>query len=353
MIGHTLDSRAIAIIGAGAWGTALAIHAARLGLSVRLWARRPELAAALKPGLENESFLPGFPLPPGIEATSDPEKAVLDASLILWVAPSHGLRAVARLFRPYLPKNAVMISCAKGVEDDTYATMTEILAEETSGLEPVLGVLSGPSFAKEVAAGLPTAVTLAFSKIGSAREAQKLLSAPVFRIYTSSDVLGVELGGAMKNVYAIAAGVCDGLKLGLNARAAFLTRALAEMTRLAAAVGANPLTISGLSGLGDLLLTATGDLSRNRRVGLRLGAGEKLDDILANQREVAEGVRNARAIWGLAQSRDLILPTVRETYRVLHEGKDPRQGLVDLLTRRLKEELPPDLSAAPAYGGRG
>jgi glycerol-3-phosphate dehydrogenase (NAD(P)+) len=187
-------------------------------------------------------------------------------------------------------------------------------------------------------------VTLAFAEREVARSVQTLLSAPVFRIYTSPDVKGVELGGAMKNVYAIAAGICDGLNLGLNARAAFLTRALAEMSRLAVALGANPLTISGLSGLGDLMLTATGDLSRNRRVGLRLGAGESLDSILANRREVAEGVRNARAIWGLAQSKGLTLPTVRETYRVLHEGKNPRQGLVDLLTRRLKEELPADLS---------
>jgi glycerol-3-phosphate dehydrogenase (NAD(P)+) len=229
------------------------------------------------------------------------------------------------------------------VEDDTFATMTEVLAAETNDLNPILGALSGPSFAQEVAAGLPTAVTLALTDPKAARAIQTLLSAPVFRIYTSQDIKGVELGGAMKNVYAIAAGICDGLSLGLNARAAFLTRALAEMTRLAVATGANPLTISGLSGLGDLLLTATGDLSRNRRVGLRLGAGETLEAILANQREVAEGVKNARAIWGLAQSLGLNLATIRETFRVLHEGKDPRQALVDLLTRRLKEELPPDL----------
>jgi glycerol-3-phosphate dehydrogenase (NAD(P)+) len=263
--------------------------------------------------------------------------------LVLWVVPSHVLRGVARQFRPHLTKEAVNVSAAKGVEDDTFATMTEILAEEFQGLNQSIGALSGPSFALEVAEGLPTAVTLAFPDPKVAREVQTLLSAPVFRIYTSTDVKGVELGGAMKNVYAIAAGICDGLRLGLNARAAFLTRALAEMSRLAAAVGANPMTISGLSGLGDLLLTATGDLSRNRRVGLRLGAGESLEAILANQREVAEGVRNARAIWGLAQSKGLILPTVRETFRVLHEGKSPRRGLVDLLTRRLKEELSPDL----------
>jgi glycerol-3-phosphate dehydrogenase (NAD(P)+) len=314
-----------------------------LGLSVRLWARREELAAAINVSRVNESFLPGATLPSKVVAFSDPQEAVAEASLIIWVIPSHVFREVVRRFRPYIPTGSINLSAAKGVEDDTFATMTKILTEEATGLDLAIGAISGPSFAREVAEGLPTAVTVAFSDPETAKSVQTLLSAPVFRIYTSTDVTGVELGGAMKNVYAIAAGVCDGLRLGLNARAAFLTRALAEMSRLAVALGANPLTISGLSGLGDLLLTATGDLSRNRRVGLRLGAGESLAAILANQREVAEGVRNSRAIYGLAQSLGLSLPTVRETYRVLYEGKDPRQGLVDLLTRRLKSELPPDL----------
>ncbi|MDR2142239.1 MAG: NAD(P)-dependent glycerol-3-phosphate dehydrogenase [Deltaproteobacteria bacterium] len=338
-----LTSRNISIIGAGAWGTSLAIHTARLGLPVRLWARRPEMAATLSQARVNEAFLPGFPLPPGVSLHNDPVEAVAEAAIIIWVVPSHGLREVARRFRSYLPPGVFQISATKGIEDDTFATMTEILREETQREASSIGVLSGPSFAREVAAGLPTAVTLAFLDLKVARLAQALLSAPVFRVYSSQDVKGVELGGAMKNVYAIAAGICDGLNLGLNARAAFLTRALAEMTRLAVAVGANPLTISGLSGLGDLLLTATGDLSRNRRVGLRLGAGEPLSSILANQREVAEGVNNSRAVWGLAQKLGLSLPTIRETFRVLHEGKDPRQGLVDLLTRRLKDELPSSL----------
>jgi glycerol-3-phosphate dehydrogenase (NAD(P)+) len=302
------------------------------------------LAASINEKRVNDSFLPGATIPSGVTAFSDPQ-AVLDAaSLIIWVIPSHVFREVVKRFQPFIPYGSLNLSAAKGVEDDTFATMTKILTEETRGLNLSIGVISGPSFAREVAEGLPTAVTVAFSDHKTAKNVQTLLSAPVFRIYTSTDITGVELGGAMKNVYAIAAGVCDGLSLGLNARAAFLTRALAEMSRLAVALGANPLTISGLSGLGDLLLTATGDLSRNRRVGLRLGAGESLDSILANQREVAEGVRNSRAIYGLAQSLGLSLPTVRETYRVLHEGKNPRQGLVDLLTRRLKSELPPDLA---------
>ncbi|MDR1606804.1 MAG: NAD(P)-dependent glycerol-3-phosphate dehydrogenase [Deltaproteobacteria bacterium] len=337
-----LISRDIAIIGSGAWGTALAIHAARLGWSARLWARRPELAEKIQNTRENEAFLPGFSLPPEVTVISDPAQAVTGAGLVIWVVPSHGLRDVARLFRPFLNPKTILMSATKGIEDNTYSSMTQILAQECAQDTPI-GAMSGPSFAREVAQGLPTAVTVAFRDAAVAKTIQSLLSAPVYRIYTSQDVTGVELGGAMKNVYAIAAGVCDGLSLGYNARAAFLTRSLAEMTRLAAAMGANPLTLSGLSGLGDLMLTATGDLSRNRKVGLRLGAGESLADILANQRAVAEGVNNARSIWGLAQAKNLILPTAREIYRVLHEGKDPRQGLVDLLTRRLKDELAPDL----------
>jgi glycerol-3-phosphate dehydrogenase (NAD(P)+) len=321
----------------------LAIHTARQGFSVRLWARRPELAETLNLERENESFLPGLTLPPSIVATCDHEEAVKEARLVIWVVPSHVLRSVVRGFRPYLTSKTILVSAAKGIEDDSFATMTEILTEETLGLTMPVGALSGPSFAREVAEGLPTAVTVAFEDLQVAAQVQTWLSAPVFRIYTSGDVKGVELGGAMKNVYAIAAGICDGLCLGLNARAAFLTRALAEMTRLAVSVGANPLTISGLSGLGDLLLTATGDLSRNRRVGLRLGSGENLTDILAGQREVAEGVKNTKSLWGLVQANGLNLPTIREIYRVLYEGKAPRQGLVDLLTRRLKPELAPDL----------
>ncbi|MDR1578069.1 MAG: NAD(P)-dependent glycerol-3-phosphate dehydrogenase [Deltaproteobacteria bacterium] len=346
-----LINRNISIIGTGAWGTALAIHAARLGLSVRLWARRSELADRIRETRVNDDFLPCFSLPANVSIHSDPAAAVDGAGLILWVVPSHGLRDVARRFKPYLTPGVVLMSATKGVEDDTYASMTDILAAETAGLSLAIGAMSGPSFAREVAQGLPTAVTVAFRRPEVAQAIQTLLSAPVFRIYTSQDVIGVELGGAMKNVYAIAAGVCDGLCLGLNARAAFLTRALAEMTRLGVALGANPLTISGLSGLGDLLLTATGDLSRNRRVGLRLGTGETLEAILTNQRAVAEGVNNARAVWGLAQSKGLSLPTIREIYKVLHEGKDPRQGLVDLLTRRLKDELSPDLLTQVASNG--
>jgi glycerol-3-phosphate dehydrogenase (NAD(P)+) len=341
---HVPVSQLVAVVGAGAWGTTLAIQAARQGLKVRLWARRPEVAGRLAADREHQALVPGQRFPSTLEVTSDPASAVEGAGLVLWVVPSHAFREVARRVLPHAPDGAVHVSASKGIEDGSFATMTSILTEESGG-RALVGALSGPSFAKEVARGLPTAVTLAASDPAAGRWVQGLISTPVFRLYTSADLAGVQLGGALKNVYAIAAGICDGLGLGLNARAALITRGIMEMSRLAVCLGANPLTLSGLSGTGDLFLTCTGELSRNRQVGLRLGAGEDLEAILAGRREVAEGVRNAKSVWGLAQSHGLALPTAREVYRVLYEGKQPRQGLVDLLTRRLKEELPSDLAA--------
>jgi glycerol-3-phosphate dehydrogenase (NAD(P)+) len=266
------------------------------------------------------------------------------ARLVIWAVPSHGMRAVAGRILPLAEEGSVHLSAAKGLEDVSFLTMTRVLESlAPEGLSCAFGALSGPSFAGEVALGLPTALTLGMADPAVAEAVQCLLSAPTFRIYTTRDTLGCELGGALKNVYAIAAGVCDGLRLGLNARAAFLTRALSEMTRLAKVMGANPLTLMGLSGMGDLILTATGELSRNRRVGLRLGAGESLDEILAGRRDVAEGVKNAKSFWGLGQSLGVSMPVCREVYRVLYEGKPLRQGMVDLLTRRLKEEVHPEV----------
>jgi glycerol-3-phosphate dehydrogenase (NAD(P)+) len=332
------------VVGAGAWGTALALHAARLGHRVTLWARRGEIAERVNVRRENPDFLPGVRLDGSIRAVCDPAKAVEGASLVIWAVPSHGMREVARMILPHLAPGAAQVSASKGIEDGTFLTMSEILASETpEGRTGPVGALSGPSFAKEVARGLPTAVTLGMEDSPVAKIIQQKLSAPVFRIYTSDDLRGVELGGALKNVYAIAAGICDGLELGLNARAAFLTRALSEMTRLAGELGAHPMTLSGLSGMGDLILTATGELSRNRQVGLRLGSGESLESILSGRRDVAEGVRNAKAVWGVAQKRKLSLPVAREVYRVLYEGKSPRQGMVDLLTRKLKDEIHPQV----------
>jgi glycerol-3-phosphate dehydrogenase (NAD(P)+) len=311
---------------------------------VKLWARREEIASEINQRHKNSAFLPGVSLPPSIKASTSPEEVMKDSKLVLWAVPSHGMRLVAKNLSPFLEDGAVQISVSKGIEDESFLTMTEILKEETPiGINSSVGALSGPSFASEVSKGLPTALTLGMDDLATCKAVQCLLSAPTFRIYTSRDTLGVELGGALKNVYAIAAGICDGLDLGLNARAAFLTRALAEMTRLANVMGAHPMTLAGLSGIGDLILTATGELSRNRQVGLRLGRGESLEDILSGRRDVAEGVKNAKSIWGMAQTLKVSMPSCREVYRVLYEGKPLKQGMVDLLTRRLKEEVYPEL----------
>jgi glycerol-3-phosphate dehydrogenase (NAD(P)+) len=313
-------------------------------MSVKLWARREEIASEINQKHKNPAFLPGVSLPPAIKATTNPQEAIKDSQLILWAVPSHGMREVALLLSPHLEDGSVQVSVSKGIEDETFLTMSEILKKETpKGIRSAVGALSGPSFALEVSKGLPTALTLGMEDVETAKAVQCLLSAPTFRIYTSTDTLGVELGGALKNVYAIAAGICDGLELGLNARAAFLTRALSEMTRLAEVMGAHPMTLSGLSGIGDLILTATGALSRNRQVGLRLGKGETLEQILSGRHDVAEGVKNAKSIWGMAQKLKVGMPTCREVYRVLYEGKPLKQGMVDLLTRRLKEEVHPEV----------
>ena len=336
---HPLPPK-VAVIGAGAWGTALASHAARLNLEVSLWTHEPEVAEQINRERINQAFLPDMQLPCGLAASTDLGRVLEGQKLALMVAPSHLMREMAARMAPVLAPDTLVISASKGIEDETSCTMVQILEEELqqySSLE--LGALSGPSFAREVALGLPTAVTLAMRSRPLAQAVQTLLSAPTFRIYTSLDLMGVELGGALKNVYAIAAGICEGLGLGLNARAAMLPRALREMTRMAVALGANPMTLAGLSGMGDLILTATGELSRNRQVGLRLGRGEKLADILAGRRDVVEGIQNARSVHSLAQRYKVEMPMAREVYRVLYENKEPRQGLTDLLSRPLKAEL--------------
>ena len=331
----------VAIIGSGSWGTALAAHIARQGILVTLWARKPEVAECINLHKENKAFLPGLKLPSNIMAVSDLGQALAGQTLILMVVPSHVMREIARKIAPLISDGAIIISASKGIEDETSATMAHILAEEISGKGVEFGAISGPSFAREVSQGLPTAVTLGMNSQPLAEAVQKNLSSPTFRIYTSLDLVGVELGGALKNVYAIATGICDGFSLGLNARAAMLARALAEMNRMAVAMGANPMTLMGLSGMGDLILTATGDLSRNRKVGLRLGAGESLQDIMAGSREVAEGIRNAKSVYHMAARYQVDMPMAQEVYRVLYEGKHPRHGMVDLLTRKLKNELDP------------
>lgn len=329
----------VVVLGSGSWGTALAIHLARLGNAVTLWARTPEMATRLRTAGEHAQCHPGVPFPAGLMATADLEEACRAAAAVVVSCPSHAVRALGEQIRPVLPPGALIVSTSKGVEQDTHATMSDVLQSVLPDHMTRVSVLSGPSFAREVAQGLPTAVTAAAGYPSVAEELQRLFSGPTFRVYTSTDVVGVEIGGAVKNVIAVAAGVSDGLGFGNNTRAALITRGLAEISRLAIHRGANPATLYGLSGLGDLVLTCTGDLSRNRTVGLRLGRGETLEQIIASMTEVAEGVRNTASVRGLARSASLDMPLTEQMYAVLYEGKAPWQAVTDLMARRLRSEL--------------
>jgi glycerol-3-phosphate dehydrogenase (NAD(P)+) len=329
----------VAVIGAGAWGTALAHHLAANGHEVSLWAYEPEVAASINGARENSLFLPGMPLHPRVRASAQLASALGGAAVVLFVTPSHVARPTLRAALPHLPARAPILVASKGLETETLQTMAEVFAAE---LAPpgshALAFVSGPSFAREVAAGLPTAVTVASRDAAAAHVAQELLSGETFRAYTTDDVVGVEIGGALKNVVAIAAGISDGLGLGNNARSALITRGLAEMARLGVARGARPATFAGLAGLGDLVLTCTGDLSRNRSLGLALAAGRTLAEIQGATRTVAEGVRTAAAAVRLAEASRVEMPIAAQVHRVLFEGASPRAALHELMTRTLKDE---------------
>jgi glycerol-3-phosphate dehydrogenase (NAD(P)+) len=329
----------IAVLGAGSWGTALAVHLGRLEHEVRLWARSPELIETLTAARENPVYLPGVPFPPSVRPTAGLPAACGGADVVLFVCPSGGIRAMAEAVRPNLGAKPVLVCAAKGVEQGTLLTMSGVL-EQVLGDEhgARVAVLSGPSFAREVGLGVPTAVTAAARDTAVAEGVQRVFNGPTFRVYTATDVIGVEIGGAVKNVIALAAGVSDGLGFGHNSRAALITRGLAEITRLAMRLGAERHTLAGLSGLGDLVLTCTGDLSRNRTVGLRLGRGERLADIVASMKEVAEGVRNTASVRDLARSVGVEVPITEQMYLLLYEDKDPRQVVIDLMTRGLRRE---------------
>jgi glycerol-3-phosphate dehydrogenase (NAD(P)+) len=330
----------IGVVGAGAFGTALSGLLAGRGHEVRLWAREAELLPELRARHENPMYLPGVKLPDSVAATGEVAEAVGGAELVVLAAPSHATREVAQSVLAHLPANIPIVTVAKGIENGTLKTMTEVL-EDVFPIErhPYLAVLSGPSFAREVAQRLPTAVTVASLWNRVAKKVQHAFSTDRFRVYTSSDVIGVQIGGSLKNVVAIAAGASDGLGFGLNSRAALITRGLAEITRAAERLGANPLTLSGLSGLGDLALTCTGELSRNRQLGLSLGRGEKVADILAGKLTVTEGVKTAASAVQLADKLRIEMPIAREVYALLFEDKPARQAVVDLMTRQLKAEL--------------
>lgn len=340
----------VGVLGGGAWGTALAIHCARMGHEVMIWAREKDVVDGINgPDRENRTFLAGHQCPAGLLASQDMAQVVGFAQLVLMVIPTQfvvpTMAQVGQLFRP----DHILCSCAKGIENDTLETCDQILDRV---LPPHMrnrtSFLSGPSFAAEVASGKPTVVTIAARDEAVAEQVQKTLSTPYFRCYRTSDVAGVELGGALKNVLAIACGISDGLGYGANARAALITRGLAEITKVAVARGANPLTFLGLSGMGDLVLTCTGDLSRNRTVGLRIGRGERLEDILASTHTVAEGVVTARSAEALARKLGVDAPIINGIFRVLHMGEDPNKVTLEVMSRELKPEVAREVADAAA-----
>ncbi|NDV19671.1 NAD(P)H-dependent glycerol-3-phosphate dehydrogenase [Pseudodesulfovibrio sp. JC047] len=328
----------IAVLGAGAWGTTLADMLAKNNVNTTLWAREPEVVTAIRKNRENTTFLPGVTLSEKLNVESDPEIAFAEADYFLVVIPSQFIRPALEGFRDILPDNPVIVCASKGIELDTLAPMSRVVAESLEGKRPRYASLSGPSFAAEVSADMPTSVSLGCEDHELGRELQEAFSTPYFRVYFTPDYRGVELGGAVKNVIAIAAGMADGLNFGHDARAALITRGLAELSRLGEAMGGQERTFMGLSGMGDLVLTCTGDLSRNRQVGLKLGQGQKLNDIINDMHAVAEGVKTTKSLHDLSQKLGVELPITDQVYKILYEDKDPAQATRDLMNRNLKDE---------------
>lgn len=333
----------IAIIGAGAWGTALCIALGRKGThQVKLWSHEKEVCETIRERRVNDRFLPGCAIPEAVHATTSYQEAIGEAEIVVSVMPSHHCRSVFEDLCPNLSPGMLLVSATKGIENKTDLRMTEVIREvvkKNRSFVPRLGALSGPSFALEVARGDPTAITVASEDGDLARSVQREFSDPYFRIYTNDDVIGVELGGALKNTIAIAAGICDGLGLGHNSVAALITRGLAEITRLVVACGGKAETMAGLAGLGDLVLTCTGGLSRNRSVGVELGRGRKLPEILAGMHgAVAEGVFTTTAGLGLARARRVEMPITEQMYEILQKGKSPRAAVHELMSRSAKSE---------------
>lgn len=325
-----------AVVGAGAWGTALADLLARAGHDVVLWAREEDVVESVNTLHRNDRFLLGATLAPSLRATCDLADAVRDAEVVTYVAPSHVLRQVLRAHAASVPPAATLVVATKGIERESLAIMTDVVAEELPGHEIV--ALSGPSFAAEVAARQPTAVVAASARLAVAEQVQRVFSTESFRVYAHDDVIGVELGGALKNVMAVATGMAEGLGLGFNSRAALITRGLAEMTRLGVALGARPATFAGLAGMGDLVLTCTGSLSRNRSVGMEVGQGRTLEEVLAARETVAEGVTTALSATALARREGVEMPIVFAAQRILFEGYPPRRAIEELMGRELRPE---------------
>ena len=326
----------IAILGDGGWGTALGLLLAKQGATVRMWGPFPEYIERLRREHENTLFLPGVPLPETLHWTADRDEAVAGAEVVILASPSKYYRSVLESFAGRLPPDCALLSVSKGLDGVTRRRLTEV-AGEVLGHKPV-AVLSGPSLAGEVARGMPTAVVIACADQSRAHGLQNIMASPLFRVYTSEDVIGVELGGALKNIMAIALGVNDGLGFGDNTRAALITRGLAEMTRLGVALGARLETFSGLSGLGDLIVTCTSRLSRNHLVGERLGHGETLDQIIGSMSQVAEGVTTCAIARALAREHGIRTPITDEVHAMLHEGRSPAQAVETLMTRDARPE---------------
>jgi len=332
----------IAVMGSGAWGTALAISLSRRGgHQTALWSYAKDVAATMRERRENTAFLPGFMLPESIAVTANAGEALEGAEIVVSVTPSQFVRASYQQFAPHLREGQLLVSATKGIEDDTCLRMSQVIAEVLAarGLALPCGVLSGPSFAQEVAAGAPTAITIASADAELAARVQREFSSKSLRLYTNDDVVGVELGGSLKNVIAIAAGIAAGLELGYNSNAALITRGIAEITRLAIACGGRRETLAGLSGVGDLVLTCTGSLSRNRTVGMELGRGLGIEEILAGlEGRVAEGVRTTSAALGLARQHRVEMPITEQMDAILTRGKAPQQAIEELMQRPGRDE---------------
>lgn len=330
-------AKRIAVIGAGSWGTALSQVLATSGYEVSLWAREEEICKSINTKHENILFMPGVLLSDKIKASTDIRQVLTGQRLILAVVPSQYLRATLTQATSYIENDAVIISAVKGIETSTLMRPTEII-KDVLGNSRTYAVISGPSFAKEVILGMPTAITIASERIQTARELQHTLNSQTLRLYAADDVIGVELGGSLKNVIAIAAGICDGAGIGKSARAALITRGLAEIIRLGVKMGAKVETFSGLSGIGDLVLTATDEQSRNRTVGFRIGKGENIKDIIRSMVMVAEGVETSVSVKRLSEKLNIEMPVCKEVYEILHKGKNARESIRSLLSRSLKDE---------------
>ncbi|PLY03513.1 MAG: glycerol-3-phosphate dehydrogenase [Desulfuromonas sp.] len=329
----------IGVIGAGSWGTTLANLLALKGYPVTLWCFEADLAERMQQTKINDLYLPGIELAENLVVSNDLADATVDKAMILFVSPSQVTRLVLRQALPNISADALIVSASKGIENDSLMLLSEVFAAELPAeLHAQVGFLSGPSFAREVSQGMPTAVVAAAQEIQVAERIQEIFSTPKFRVYTHTDIIGVELGGAMKNVIALAAGVADGLGFGHNTRAALITRGLAEMTRLGLRLGGTAETFAGLAGMGDLVLTCTGDLSRNRSVGIELGKGRKLGEILGGMQMVAEGVKTTLSAYQLATKLGVEVPIIEQMYLILYEDKDPRSAVTDLMLRDLKAE---------------